>query len=256
MATSAEGTNSDAIELLDLTDKPTIDYKQISSDGLWTKNAALAQLLGLCPLLAVSGTVVNALGLGLATMLVLTSSNLIVSLIRHQVNDTIRLPVFVMIIAALTTCVELLMQAFAYELYQILGIFIPLIVTNCIILGRADAFASKNLPLVAALDGFMMGAGFALVLVALGVIREILGLGTLFANMELLLPFAENWEIIIISDYSGFLLAILPPGAFIGLGLLIALKNNIDDNRAQRKAAREDVPVAGSKRVRVTGNIS
>ena len=256
MATSAEGTNSETLELLDISDKPAIDYKKISSDGLWTKNAALAQLLGLCPLLAVSGSVVNALGLGLATMLVLTSSNLIVSLIRHQVNDTIRLPVFVMIIAALTTCVELLMQAFAYELYQILGIFIPLIVTNCIILGRADAFASKNLPLVAALDGFMMGAGFALVLVALGVIREILGLGTLFANMELLLPFAANWEIIIISDYSGFLLAILPPGAFIGLGLLIALKNNIDDNRAQRKAAREDAPIAGSKRVRVTGNIS
>ena len=141
---------------------------EITADGLWHNNAGLVQLLGLCPLLGVSSSVVNALGLGLATMLVLTGSNLAVSLIRSAVTDAVRLPAFVMIIAALTTCIELLMQAFTYELYQILGIFIPLIVTNCVILGRADAFASKNPILPSVVDGFMMSLGFALVLVVLG----------------------------------------------------------------------------------------
>ena len=143
------------------------NYSEITRTGLWKNNPALVQLLGLCPLLAVSGSVVNALGLGLATLAVLVGSNLAVSLIRNAVTDAIKLPAFVMIIAAFTTCTELLMQAFTYELYQILGIFIPLIVTNCIILGRADAFASKNPPLPSMVDGLMMGLGFGLVLVVI-----------------------------------------------------------------------------------------
>ena len=146
---------------------------EVSKNGLWNNNPALVQLLGLCPLLAVTGTVVNALGLGIATLMVLIGSNCIVSLIRNHVSDAVRLPAFVIIIAAFVTCAELLMKAFTYELYQILGIFIPLIVTNCAILGRAEAFASKNHIGLAALDGLMMGLGFLLVLVALGALRTV-----------------------------------------------------------------------------------
>ncbi|MEH6626844.1 MAG: electron transport complex subunit E [Motiliproteus sp.] len=230
------------------------DYRQIALDGLWNNNPALVQLLGLCPLLAVTGSVVNALGLGLATTVVLISSNVCVSLIRNYVPSTVRLPAFVMIIASLVTCVELLMQAMTYELYQILGIFIPLIVTNCAILGRADAFARKNPVAPAALDGLMMGVGFSAVLILLGAIREILGQGTLFSDMQLLFgPAAEAWKLTLIGDYQGFLFAILPPGAFVGMGLIIAVKNIID-KRVKEKAKK--APVAtdmASKRVRVTG---
>ena len=165
----------------------TTSIAEVTKNGLWTNNPALVQLLGLCPLLAVTGTVVNALGLGLATMMVLIGSNSIVSLIRHHVSDAVRLPVFVIIIATFVTCAELIMKAFTYELYQILGIFIPLIVTNCAILGRAEAFASKQSVGMAAVDGFMMGLGFLLVLVCLGAVRELLGQGTLLADMHLLL---------------------------------------------------------------------
>lgn len=230
----------------------TPEYSTLASQGLWKNNAALVQLLGLCPLLAVSNSVVNAMGLGLATVLVLSCSNLSVSLIRNRVKDAIRLPAFVMIIAAFTTCAELLMQAFAYPLYQALGIFIPLIVTNCTILGRADAFASRNPPLPSLFDGFIMGLGFALVLLLLGGLRELVGTGQLFANMQLLFPFAENWTLTVIPDYRGFLLAILPPGAFIFLGFLIALKNLIDNRLEARRAAAAEPVLTGSKRVRVT----
>lgn len=231
-------------------------YRELSVNGLWKNNPALVQLLGLCPLLGVSNSTVNALGLGLATVLVLGCSNVAVSLVRSVVNTAVRLPVFVMIIAALTTCIELLMQAFTYELYQILGIFIPLITTNCVILGRADGFAAKHSPLLAGFDGLMMGLGFAAVLVVLGGLRELFGTGGLFANMHLLFgPAATDWHIVLIDDYKGFLLAILPPGAFIVLGLLIALKNRIDEHRAERaKAMQPQAPVA-NRRVRVTGAI-
>lgn len=229
-----------------------IDYKDLSLNGLWKNNPALTQLLGLCPLLAVTGSVVNALGLGIATMAVLVGSNLAVSLIRHAVSDAVRLPAFVMIIASFTTCAELLMQAYTFELYQILGIFIPLIVTNCAILGRADAFASRNRLLPSALDGFMMGLGFTLVLVAVGAIREVLGAGTLFANMDLLLgEMARGWTITLIPEYRGFLLAVLPPGAFLAVGFLIALKNWIDAELKRKEAARRSI-VVGSKRVKTT----
>lgn len=234
----------------------TPSYHELTLNGLWKNNPALVQLLGLCPLLGVSNSSVNALGLGLATALVLACSNLCVSLVRGVVNTAVRLPAFVMIIAALTTCIELLMQAYTYELYQILGIFIPLITTNCVILGRADGFAAKHKPLIASFDGFIMGMGFALVLLVLGSLRELFGTGTLFANMHLLFgPIAADWQITVFSDYKGFLLAILPPGAFIVLGLLIALKNRIDLHLAERaKAQQPEVPVQ-SRRVRVTGVI-
>ncbi|MAZ86869.1 MAG: electron transport complex subunit RsxE [Cellvibrionaceae bacterium] len=236
----------------------TTDYREISHNGLWKNNPALVQLLGLCPLLAVSGSVVNALGLGLATTLVLVGSNISVSLIRKTVSDAVRLPAFVMIIASFTTCTELLMKAFTYELYQVLGIFIPLIVTNCAILGRADAFASKNKVGASAFDGLMMGLGFALVLIAVGAIREVLGSGTLFAGMDLLLgPVAEHWTITLFDNYSGFLVAILPPGAFIVTGFLIAIKNAIDSELERREKAKRTAPVVkGSKRVRTTGTIT
>ncbi|MEE2732857.1 MAG: electron transport complex subunit E [Pseudomonadota bacterium] len=233
------------------------DYKKITVDGLWKNNPALVQVLGLCPLLAVSGSVVNSLALGLATTCVLTLSNLAVSLIRNATTDAIRLPTFVMIIAAFTTCIEFLMNAFTYELYLILGIFIPLIVTNCIVLGRADAFASKNSVPAALWDGLMMGAGFSLVLVLLGAVRELIGTGALFANMHLLFgDIAQHWKIELIADYRGFLIAILPPGAFMLLGVLLALKNIIDARMEAAAKARKDKSTVGSKRVRTTGNIA
>ncbi|MBL3558096.1 MULTISPECIES: electron transport complex subunit E [Marinobacter] len=229
---------------------------EIIRDGLWTNNPALVQVLGLCPLLAVTSTVVNAIGLGLATLMVLMGSNLAVSLIRNFVSDSVRLPAFVMIIASFVTCAELLMQAYTYELYQILGIFIPLIVTNCAILGRADAFASKNPPLPALLDGAMMGIGFLVVLLALGAMRELIGQGTLFTDMDLLLgPMAADWGFQPLEQYPDVLFMVLPPGAFVGLGLLIALKNGIDNHLKARRKAAEPI-VAGSKRVRVTGHVS
>ncbi|NVK40007.1 MAG: electron transport complex subunit E [Oceanospirillaceae bacterium] len=233
------------------------DYRKITLDGLWHNNPGLVQLLGLCPLLAVTGTVVNAMGLGLASTLVLTGSNLTVSLFRHFVPDAVRLPIFVMIIAAFVTSIELLMQAFTYELYQILGIFIPLIVTNCVIMGRADAFACKNPVSASVLDGLMMGLGFTAVLLVLGAMREVLGLGTLFSDMQLLFgPAAESWKIVLFEDYSGFLFAILPPGAFVGMGLLIALKNIIDARlEERRRALKPKTEGGGIKRARVTGNV-
>ena len=234
-----------------------VNYRDLSLNGLWKNNPAIVQLLGLCPLLAVSGSVVNAIGLGLATIFVLTASNTSVSLIRSVISDAVRLPAFVMIIAAAVTCTELLMQAFAYELYQILGIFLPLITTNCVILGRADGFASRNPLLPSLYDGFIMGLGFLLVLVLLGAMRELAGTGALFANMDLLFgPVAANWKVTVFQDYKQFLLAILPPGAFIFTGLIIALKNVIDGQIKVRQDARRERPVAGSKRVRVTGTIT
>ena len=235
----------------------TLSYKTLTHNGLWKNNPALVQLLGLCPLLAVSASVVNSLGLAMATLFVLTTSNLCVSLVRNVVSDTIRLPVFVMIIAAAVTAIELLMQAYTYELYQILGIFLPLITTNCVILGRADAFAAKNPVLPALYDGFIMGVGFGAVLVVLGAIRELLGTGGLFANMQLLFgEGARDWHWVLSESYPKLLLAILPPGAFIVTGFLIAGKNQWDERAKQREARAKAPIVVGAKRVRVTGKIS
>lgn len=226
--------------------------KEISLQGLWKNNPGLVQLLGLCPLLAVTGTVTNALGLGLATLLVLLGSNIVVSLVRLHVPDEIRIPIFVLIIASFVTVVQLLMNAFTFDLYQSLGIFIPLIVTNCAIIGRAEAFASKNPVLPAALDAIMMGLGFLLVLLTLGAIREVLGQGTLFDGADLMLgDWAKALRIEVFQADSHFLLAMLPPGAFLAMGLLIALKNVID----QRLARRQTIEKGSITRARVTGSV-
>jgi len=218
------------------------DNTEILKEGLWNNNAALVQLLGLCPLLAVSGTVVNALGLGIATTLVMAGSNVTVSLIRNLVRPELRIPCFVLVIASFVTAVELLMQAFLYDLYLVLGIFIPLIVTNCVIIARAESFASKNNVGRSLMDGLSMGIGFTLVLLLLGALREILGHGTLLAQAELMFGEGAQWlTITLFDDYRGFLLAILPPGAFLALGLLIA-KNVIDKRRAQRTAQTVAAP--------------
>lgn len=225
-------------------------YRDIAWQGLWKNNPGLVQLLGLCPLLAVTSTFTNALGLGLATALVLIGSNTTVSLVRNFVPKEIRIPVFVMIIAALVTAVQLLINAYAYGLYLSLGIFLPLIVTNCVIIGRAEAFASRNSPMDAAFDGLMMGIGFTLVLMVLGGGREILGQGTLFDGADLLLgPWAANLRIEVWQVDTPFLLAMLPPGAFLGMGLLIALKNAIDKKLADRQPRVQTAPV---ERARIT----
>ncbi len=210
-------------------------YSSIIRDGLWTNNTGLVQLLGLCPLLAVTNTFINGLGLGLATTLTLVASNSIISAIRNVVRKEIRIPVFVLVIASIVTAIELTMSAFFHELYKILGIFIPLIVTNCAIIGRAEAFASRQPVNKAFVDGVSMGLGFTLVLVTLGGLREIIGKGTLFSQADLMFGEAgRSLTLTFAEDYSGFLLAVLPPGAFIGLGLLIALKNIIDKQLTEK----------------------
>jgi electron transport complex protein RnfE len=233
------------------------DYKEITFLGLWKNNPALVQLLGLCPLLAMSGSVVNSLGMGIATTFVLLTSNIAVSLVRNVVSDAVRLPAFVMIIAAAVTAIQILMQAYTYSLYEILGVFLPLITTNCVILGRADAFASKNGLLPSAYDGLMMGLGFTIVMVLLGFFRELLGTGAVFADMNLLLgDIANNWEWHVFKDYPQFLYIVLPPGAFIFTGFMIALKNKIDSHfEAIAKAQKAEEPKE-DRRVRVTGKIS
>lgn len=202
------------------------DYREIFANGLWHQNTGLVTLLGLCPLLAVSNTVINALGLGLATLLTLVITNVCVSLARPLLRPEIRIPAYVVIIAAVVTVIQLLMQAWFHELYRILGIFIPLIVTNCAIIGRAEAFAARNRPLKAAADGMATGLGFCLALLALGALRELLGFGSLLRQADLMLgSWASALQVVLVKDYSGFLLAMLPAGAFIGLGLLVAGKN-------------------------------
>ncbi|MWQ82851.1 electron transport complex subunit E [Glaesserella parasuis] len=207
-------------------------WKNLFTQGVWTNNSTLVQLLGLCPLLAVSNNVTNALGLGLATLLVLTITNTIISLFRKVIPHDIRIPIYVMIIATAVTTIQLLMNAFAFPVYQSLGIFVPLIVTNCIVIGRAEAFASKNSVAHSAFDGFAMGLGMTLSLVVLGAIREIIGNGTLFDDLDLLLgSWAKALRMDLLHLDSGLLLAILPPGAFIGLGLILAVKNIIDHKK-------------------------
>jgi electron transport complex protein RnfE len=219
-------------------------YSHILKEGLWMNNPGLVQLLGLCPLLAVTTTVINGLGLGLATTLTLVASNVIVSLIRKLVRPEVRIPVFVLVIASIVTVIELAMNAWLHDLYLILGIFIPLIVTNCAIIGRAESFASRHTVDRALLDGLAMGIGFTLVLVALGGLRELIGQGTLLAQAHLMFgEVGRHLTLTLIDDYRGFLLAILPPGAFIGLGFLIAGMNII--NARREKSAAVDVVSIG-----------
>jgi electron transport complex protein RnfE len=201
------------------------NLKQILADGAWRQNTGLVVLLGLCPLLAVTNTVVNGLALGLATMLTLMVSNLSVSALRGLLKPEIRIPAFVLIIASVVTVIELLMHAFFYDLFLVLGIFIPLIVTNCAIIGRAEAFASRNAPWPSLVDGFATGLGFCITLVLLGALRELSGRGTLFSGAGMLFgDWGQHLTITMIPEHPGFLLAMLPPGAFFGLALLIAAR--------------------------------
>lgn len=225
----------------------TVSYSDIIKDGLWRQNAGLVMLLGLCPLLAVSSSVVNGLGLGIATAIVMTFSNAAVSLIRNYAPSHIRIPIFILIIAVLVTVIQLVMNAYMQALYVVLGIFVPLIVVNCTVLGRAESFASKNPVIPSMVDGFMVGIGLALTLGALGALRELFGKGTLFSGIELALgDWASSLVITVFPNYSGFLAAILPPGAFIGLALLIAGKNWLDARSAAKKqtAPAEPAPQA------------
>ena len=211
-------------------------YNQILANGLWNNNPGLMQFLGICPLLAVSNSLVNGLGLGLATLIVLTSSNFIVSLLRPWIPQDIRLPVFILVIASLVTIIDLYTQARFFKLWLNLGIFIPLIVTNCVILARAESFASKQPPVAAVIDGIAHGLGFAAVLILLGGLRELIGSGSLFAGGSALLGDSFTGAgLRITPDGQGFLLALLPPGAFLGLGLLIALRNVIEKYSAARR---------------------
>ena len=214
--------------------------REIVDNGLWKQNPGVVQLLGLCPTLAVTSTVVNGVSLGIATALVMAASNAAVAPVRRFVPDEIRIPVFILIIAALVTVIDLSMNAYLHPLHKVLGIFIPLIVTNCIVLARVEAFAAKNPTLPSALDGLFMGIGLALVLAILGGMRELVGKGTLFSGLDLVFgPAAKDFMLTVIPDYHGFLLAILPPGAFIGLALLIAGRNWMESRKA---AARHAAP--------------
>jgi electron transport complex protein RnfE len=195
------------------------------------------QLLGLCPLLAISNTLINGLGLGIATIAVICATNLLVSATRTWTHHDFRLPMFVLVIASFVTVVEFLFKAFVFDLHLALGIFIPLIVTNCVILGRAEAFASRQPVLAAMVDGLAHGIGFALVLIVLGTIREIIGYGSLFANAEQLIgPAGASFKISFSAQPGGLLLAALPPGAFIGLAVMIAARNFLAARRLKKRA--------------------
>ncbi|AMK75834.1 MULTISPECIES: electron transport complex subunit E [Methylomonas] len=204
-------------------------YRKIARDGLWDNNVVLTQNLALCPLLAVTGTATNGLGMGLATMVVMVASNAAVSVSRHLIPSEIRIPIFVLLIAALVTLVDIFLNAWMHELHKVLGLFIPLIVTNCVILGRAEAFASKQPVMPSMWDGLMMGVGFTAAMVVLGAMREISSAGTLFANASVLLGESFRFlETTLIPEYKGFLLMALPPGGFIMLGFMVALKRLLD----------------------------
>jgi electron transport complex protein RnfE len=212
-----------------------IDYKRILRDGIWDNNIVFSQMLALCPLLAVTGTATNGLGLGLATLFVMVISNLVVALFRGIITPEVRIPIFILLIAGIVTLVDMMMNAWLHELHKVLGLFIPLIVTNCAILGRAEAFASREPIRASIVDGFAMGLGFLLSLVALGAVREILATGTLFSGAALLLGNHFHFmELTLIPDYRGFLLIALPPGGFIMMGFLMAAKR-IYEKRQQEK---------------------
>ena len=215
------------------------DYVRIIRDGIWDNNVVFSQLLALCPLLAVTSTATNGLGMGIASTVVLVTSNLVVAVLRGIITPEVRIPVFVLLIAAIVTLVDMMMNAWLHELHKVLGLFIPLIVTNCAILGRAESFASRQPVLPSIVDGIMMGLGFTMVLVVLGASREILGSGTLFANASLLLGDALGFlELTLIPDYRGFLLMLLPPGGFLMLGFILAGKRVLDTRIERRQPAK------------------
>ncbi len=208
-------------------------FRDIAANGIWKQNTSLVQLLGLCPLLAVSTSLVSGASLGVATVFVMALSSFVVASVRNFIPREIRIPVFILIIAALVTVVDLAMNAWLHELYLVLGIFIPLIVVNCIVLARVEAFAAKNTALAAAWDGAMMGVGMVAALALLGGLRELIGAGTLLQGIEMVIPGATALQLLP-EDYPGFLISILPPGAFLTLGFMIAGRNWIDARAAAR----------------------
>lgn len=204
-------------------------YKTIVRDGLWENNGVLGMLLGLCPTMAMTTSATNGLGMGLATAVVMAASGLLVSVFRNHITQEVRIPVYILIVAAMVTLVDLSMNAWMHELYKVLGLFIPLIVSNCLPLARLEAFASKEPPLQSLTDGVFMGAGFTLALTAIGAVREITGSGTLFADASLLLgPAFKFMEMRILPPDSGILMMILPPGGFLVAGLLVVGKRMLD----------------------------
>lgn len=212
------------------------EFRQIAENGIWKQNTSLVQLLGLCPLLAVTTNMTNGVMLSLATILVMMLSNVAVAGLRNLIPHQIRIPVFILVVAALVTVVDLIFNAQLHELYLVLGIFIPLIVTNCIVLARVEAFAAKNAPLQAAFDGLWMGVGMLWTLALLGGLRELIGNGTLFGGIDMVFAGLQPLQLLP-ADYPGFLLALLPPGAFILLGCLIAGKNWVEARAAKRRSA-------------------
>jgi electron transport complex protein RnfE len=210
----------------------------VLQDGLWRNNVVLVQLLALCPAMAVTSTATNGLGMGLATTAVLAASNALVSSIRKWVSPDVRIPVFVVLIATLVTLVDLSVNAWLHDLHKVLGLFIALIVVNCAILGRAEAFASKSPVGVSFVDGVAMGLGFTMALTLIGAVREVLGSGTLFSGASLLLgPAFAPLELQVIPEYKGFLLLILPPGGFLVFGFLLAGKRLLEASTRRRDAA-------------------
>ncbi len=221
------------------------EFRSIAHNGIWKQNTSLIQILGLCPLLAVTTNVVNGVMLSLATIIVMAVSNVAVASLRNFIPHEIRIPVFILIVAALVTVVDLLFNANLHELYLVLGIFIPLIVTNCIVLARVEAFAAKNPPLQSTLDGIFMGVGMLWTLAVLGGLRELIGAGTLFSGIDLVFPACSHCNCCP-ADYPGLLLAILPPGAFILLGCMIAWKNWVEARAAARQHRQAEPVAAGS----------
>lgn len=227
--------------------KPRVS--ELAYNGLWKQNPGLVQLLGLCPILAISTTMVNAVSLGLATILVMAVANLGIALLRNFIPYEIRIPVFILVIASLVTIVDLSFNAWLHELYLVLGIFIPLIVTNCIVLARVEAYAAKNDPWSSTLDGVMMGLGLVWVLAVLGGVRELIGNGTLLQGIDMIFPSMSAIQVFG-DDYPDFLLAILPPGAFFALGCLIALFNWLN-SRASARSQRKTQPATGEASVEI-----
>lgn len=219
------------------------EFDTIARNGIWKQNTSIVQILGLCPLLAVTTNAVNGIMLSLATILVMALSNVAVASLRNFIPHEIRIPVFILIVAALVTVVDLLFNANLHELYLVLGIFIPLIVTNCIVLARVEAFAAKNPPLQSTLDGVFMGIGMLWTLGLLGAMRELLGNGTLLGGIDMVFPALQPIHVLP-ESYPGFLLGLLPPGAFILLGCLIAWKNWMDARAAARARQKPPAPVA------------
>ncbi len=207
----------------------TADYAKIFKDGLWENNGVLCQMLGMCPTMAMTTSATNGLGMGLATLFVMASSNLLIAALRNYITPQVRIPVFILIIAAMVTLVDMTMNAYMHELYKVLGLFIPLIVSNCLPLGRAEVFAAKEPVLPSFCDGLAMGLGFTAALTVIGAMREITGSGTLFAAASLLLgPAFKVMELRLLPQGDGVLMAVLPPGGFLATGLLLAVKRMID----------------------------